>query len=236
LKKLILLININYNPLILRLISLIFILSILHSAPLKDADIKEFIEARYAGADSIVYSMISDDFRYYHTPYIGLGIFTEYSDGSLLITGIVDDSLQTMLGIGDLIHEINNKVVSAKSSVITGRVGDRQKLILTKKGDSTFTEMVVPLILVQFSQNDSLFLEDLIPYSDIWYDYHIEILDIVLEKEKASVYYHWEGSREKGGPVFHFYAMELIYSNKKTKLIYKIETLWSEKQFRDQFK
>ncbi|HIF27496.1 MAG TPA: hypothetical protein EYQ40_02990 [Candidatus Marinimicrobia bacterium] len=92
------------------------------------------------------------------------------------------------------------------------------------------------MILVQFSQNDSLFLADLTPYADIWHDYHIEILDIVSKKEKASVYYHWEGSREEGGPVFHFYAMELIYYYKKTELIYKIETLWSEKQFRDQFK
>ena len=62
----------------LRLNSFIFILSILYSAPLKDGDISEFIEARYAGADSIVYSMISEDFMYHHTPYIGLGIFTEY--------------------------------------------------------------------------------------------------------------------------------------------------------------
>ena len=220
----------------LRFNSFIFILSILYSAPLKDAEISEFIEARYAGADSIVYSMISEDFRHYHTPYVGLGIFTEYSDGSLLVTGIVDDSLQTMLDIGDLIHEINDKVVSANSPVIIGRAGDRQKLILTKKGDTTFTEMIVPLILVQFSQNDSLFLADLKPYADIWHDYHIEILDIVSKKEKASVYYHWEGSREEGGPVYHFYAMELIYYYKKTELIYKIETLWSEKQFRDQFK
>ena len=50
------------------------------------------------------------------------------------------------------------------------------------------------------------------------------------------MYYHWEGSREEGGPVYHFYAMELIYYYKKTELIYKIETLWSEQQFRDQFK
>ena len=114
---------------ILRFNSFIFILSILYSAPLKYAEISEFIDARYAGADSIVYSMISEDFKYYHTPYVGLGIFTEYSDGSLLVTGIVDDSLQTMLDIGDLIHEINDKVVSANSPVIIGRAGDRQKLI-----------------------------------------------------------------------------------------------------------
>ena len=225
LKKLILSININYNQLSLRLNSFIFILSILFSAPLKDADIAKFIEARYAGADSTVYSMISEDFRYYHTPYIGLGIFTEYSDGSLLITSIVDDSLQTMLDIGDLIHEMNGKVVSENIPIITGRAGDRQRLILTKKGDTTFTEIIIPLILVQFSQNDSLFLADLKPYADIWHDYHIEILNVVSEKEKASVYYHWEGSREDGGPVYHFYAMELIYFHKKAELIYKIETL-----------
>ena len=112
-----------------RLNSFIFILSILYSAPLKDADIAEFIEARYAGADSIVYSMISEDFRYFHTPYVGLGISTVYQDGSLLITGIVDDSLQNMLIVGDRIREMNGKVVSADSPVIIGRVGEKQKLI-----------------------------------------------------------------------------------------------------------
>ena len=219
-----------------RLIPFIFILSILSATPLKDADITEFIEARYAGADSAVYSMISEDFRYFHTPYVGLGISTVYQDGSLLITGIVDDSLQNRLIVGDRIREMNGKVVSADSPAIIGRVGEKQKLIVIKKGDSTFTEMAVPLILVQFSQNDSLFLADMITYADVWHDYHVEILDIVSKKVNAAVYYHWEGSREEGGPVFHFYAMEMIYIDKKTDLIYKVEGVWSEKQFRDQFR
>ena len=219
-----------------RLIQFIFILSTLMAGPLKDHEIIEFIEARYAGADSTVYSVISVDFIYFHTPYAGLGISTEYQDGSLLITEIVDDSLQTMLETGDRIQEINGIVVSANSPEIIGKVGAIQNLIVTKKGDSTLTEMSVPLILVQYSQNDSLFLADMMTYAEVWHDNHVEIIDIVSEKGKAAVYYHWEGSRGEDGPVYHFDAMEMIYIDKKTDLIYKVEGLWSEKQFRDQFK
>jgi hypothetical protein len=221
---------------ILRFISLVLFCSTIFALPLKDQDIIEFIEARYAGADSVVYSMISEDFIYFHTPYVGLGISTEYQDGSLLITQVVDDSSQTMLAAGDRIHEINGKVVTPNGPQFHGKVGEQQILIVTKKGDSSFVSMSVPLIQVQFSQNDSLFLNDIVAYANSWHDFHVEILDIILEKEKIAVHYHWEGSREEGGPVFHFFAMEMIYIDRKTDLITKVESLWSEMQFRDQFK
>ena len=67
--------------------------------------------------------------------------------------------------------------------------------------------------------------------TNFWYPFLI-----VSKKVNAAVYYHWEGSRGEGGPVFHFYAMEMIYIDKKTDLIYKVEGVWSEKQFRDQFR
>ena len=220
----------------LRLISFIFIFSVLMPSSLKDEYIIQFIEARYAGDDSTVYSMISDDFRYFHTPYVGLGIKTRYQDGSLLITEIVNDSLQTKLDVGDQIQEINGEVVSENLPMITGKVGDEIRLIVTKIGDFNFREIVVPLFLVQLSQNDSTFLNDIIQYSNSWNDYQIEILDIILEKDKAAISYHWEGSKVERGPVFHFYAMEIIYLNRKTDYIYRIDGLWSEKQFRDQFR
>ena len=219
-----------------QLLIFIFMGTFVISSSLNEDEISLFIESRYAGDDSTVYSMISEDFKYYHTPYIGLGIFTEYVDGSLLVTGIVDDSLQTMLSVGDRISEINGKVVSIESPTITGKEKDVQSLIVTRDGDSTFTELNIPLIQVQYYQNDSLFLFDMKTYADQWSEFHVDILDIVFEKEKASVYYHWEGSKTENGQVFHFYAMEMIHINKKTDLIYKVEGLWSEKQFRDQFK
>ena len=205
-----------------QLLIFIFMGTFVISSSLNEDEISLFIESRYAGDDSTVYSMISEDFKYYHTPYIGLGIFTEYVDGSLLVTGIVD--------------EINGKVVSIESPTINGKEKDVQSLIVTRDGDSTFTELNIPLIQVQYYQNDSLFLFDMKTYADQWSEFHVDILDIVFEKEKASVYYHWEGSKTANGQVFHFYAMEMIHINKKTDLIYKVEGLWSEKQFRDQFK
>ena len=109
-----------------QLLIFIFMGTFVISSSLNEDEISLFIESRYAGDDSTVYSMISEDFKYYHTPYIGLGIFTEYVDGSLLVTGIVDDSLQTMLSVGDRISEINGKVVSIESPTINGKEKDVQ--------------------------------------------------------------------------------------------------------------
>ena len=204
--------------------------------PLKDDDVLEFIEARYAGDDSTVHSMISEDFRYHHTPAIGLGIETNYINGALLVTHILNDSLQEFFKVGDRIHEINGKTVSQKDINLFGAIGDQQTLIVTQKGDSIFQTITLPLIPSQYIQNDSLYLIDVINYGENWYDYDVNILDVVLNKEKIAVHYYWEGSKVKDGPVFHFYAMEILYIDRKTDLIEKIEGLWTEKQFRDQFK
>ena len=217
--------------------SILFILfySYIYPLPLEESDCIDFIEARYAGADSTVYSMISNDFIYNHIPYVGLGILTEYRNGSLLITHIVNDSLQTNLKVGDKIHEVNGKVVS-KNTSFNGAVGSEQKLIVTKRGDSTFSTIYLPLIQIQYSQNDSLFLLDIVDYRNTWYDYHVEILDIINHKNKAAVYYLWEGSKKENGPVYYFNAIELFYIDDETDLINRVDGLWSEKQFRDQFR
>ena len=49
------------------------------------------------------------------------------------------------------------------------------------------------------------------------------------------MHYKWEGSKEEDGNVYYFSAMEIYLIDKKTDLIDKIEGLWSEKQFKDQF-
>ena len=209
--------------------------SLLFSLPLKDDEIKNFIDARYSGDTATVYSMISENFIYEHTPYVGLGIEAHYVDGSLLVTHVVDDSLQSSLSVGDRIHEHNGSIVNSKGLVINGPVGEEQHLIVTKAGDSTFTELRLPLSEYQHRQNDIAFLGSILRYSDNWYNFDVMIHDIITKRNRVVVHYKWEGSKEESGNVYYFSAMEIFYIDKKTDLIDKIEGLWSEKQFRDQF-
>jgi len=209
--------------------------SLLFSLPLKDNEIKNFIDARYSGDTATVYSMISENFIYEHTPYVGLGIEAHYVDGSLLVTHVVDDSLQSSLSVGDRIHEHNGSIVNSKGLVINGPVGEEQHLIVTKAGDSTFIELRLPLAEYQYRQNDIAFLGSILRYSDNWYNFDVMINDIITKRNRVVVHYKWEGSKTEGGNVYYFSAMEIFYIDKKTDLIDKIEGLWSEKQFRDQF-
>ena len=140
------------------------LISYVTALPLNERDILEFIEARFSGDDSTVYSMISENFQYYHTPSIGLGVITKYLNDELIITDIIDDSLQKMLQIGDRIHEINGIPISKSNIDFFGAVGDEQKLIITQKGDSIFQTIYLPLIKSQYIQNDSLYLLDVINY------------------------------------------------------------------------
>jgi len=221
---------------IFRFSILLSLMSIILALPLKEADIVEFLEARYAGDDTTVFAMMSEEFEYFHTPYIGLGLIVNYDDGNLVVEGFVQDSLRDDFQIGDLIHEVNGRRVSKMGMLIHGHEGALQQMIITKKGDSTFTEKNVPLIRIQVSENHDEFLNSIASYGAIWHDYHLEIEEIVAAKHKFSILYHWEGSKKLDGPVYHFTAMEFIYVDKKTDLIHRVEGVWSEKQFRDQFK
>ena len=196
----------------------------------------EFISARYEGDTLIVASMLSDSFIYEHTPYVGLGIESYYVDGSYMITSILNDSLQTDLNIGDRIHEFNGSIVDSLGLEINGAVGEIQKIILTKPGDSTFSLIETPLAIYQYEQRKESFLESIIAYSKAWFDYDISFENIFSRKNRTVVHYKWEGSKAESGPIYHFSAIEIIELNKKRNQIERIVSLWSEKQFRDQFK
>ena len=105
----------------------------------------------------------------------------------------MDDSLQSSLSVGDRIHEHNGSIVNSKGLVTTGPVGEEQHLIVTKAGDSTFTELRLPLAEYQYSQNDTAFLESIINYSDTWFNFDVTIDDIITKKNRVVVYYKWEG-------------------------------------------
>ena len=204
--------------------------------PLKKEKIKEFISARYEGDTLNISSILSNNFIYEHTPYVGLGIEAFYVDGSVIITNLINDSLQTELSIGDRIHEFNGSTVDSMGLTINGPVGEIQKIVLTKIGDSTFSHMEIPLSIFQYVQAKDSFLESIMEYSTAWYDYDITFEKIISRKNETVVHYRWEGSKTELGPTYHFFAIEILELNKKRNQIEKVVSLWSEKQFRDQFK
>ena len=197
---------------------------------------REFISARYEGDTLTVSSMLSENFIYEHTPYVGLGIESHYVDDAHIITNIINDSIQADLKVGDRIHEFNGSIVDSLDLEINGAVGEMQKIILTKPGDSTFSLVETALAIYQYEQGKESFLEAIMAYSSAWYDYDISFENIFSRKNDTVVHYKWEGSKVESGPTYHFSAIEIIKLNKKRNQIERIVSLWSEKQFRDQFK
>ena len=180
--------------------------------------------------------MLSENFIYEHTPYVGLGIESHYVDDAHIITNIINDSIQADLKVGDRIHEFNGSIVDSLGLEINGAVGEMQKIILTKPGDSTFSLVETALAIYQYEQGKESFLEAIMAYSSAWYDYDISFENIFSRKNDTVVHYKWEGSKVESGPTYHFSAIEIIKLNKKRNQIERITGLWSEKQFRDQFK
>jgi len=221
----------------MRLISFIILsISILFSGKIQEGDIELFLLSRYGGDSTNVSLFISEDFVYEHTPYVGLGVETRFVDESLLITKVLNDSIQKYLQVGDRIYEHNNEIIDSLGLVTKGPIGEKQKLVIIKKGESDFRVMEVPLNEYHYEENKNSFLESVNKYSKKWYDYDLEIIDIMKRKNTIVVHYRWEGSKEESGKVYTFSAIEFYYINKKKDLIEKIVGLWSEKQFRDQFK
>ncbi len=221
----------------MKFISIIILsFSLLFSGKIQEGDIELFLLSRYAGDSSNVSLFISEDFVYEHTPYVGLGIETRFVDESLLITKVLNDSIQKYLQVGDRIYEHNNEIIDSLGLVTKGPIGEKQKLVIIKKGERDFRVMEVPLEEYHYEENKDSFLQSVNKYSKKWYDYDLEIIDIIKKKNTIAVHYRWEGSKEESGRVYTFSAIEFYYINKKKDLIEKIVGLWSEKQFRDQFK
>ena len=221
----------------MRLISFIILsFSILYPGKIQEGDIELFLLSRYGGDSTNVSLFISEDFVYEHTPYVGLGLETRFVDESLLITKVLNDSIQKYLQVGDRIYEHNNEIIDSLGLITKGPIGEKQKLVITKIGERDFRVMEVPLDEYHYEESKNSFLESVNKYSKKWYDYDLEIIDIIKKKNTIAVHYRWEGSKKKSGRVYTFSAIEFYYINKRKNLIEKIVGLWSEKQFRDQFK
>jgi len=217
------------------LLCFIFI-SYLFGAYPKKEDISNFLDAKFSGDTSLVNEYLSDNFIYYHAPFVGLGIKAFYVDGALLVTDVFVDSLNANISVGDRIHEFNGRIVTKEGISIKGAVGDIQELIITEKDSSSFTFLKIPLRIIRESEKNITFLENIKSYSDLWYDYDFTLVEFFSKKNKIFIHYSWEGSLEKNSKVYHFDAFEVFTTDKKTGLILDSKSLWNELQFRNQFK
>ena len=219
---------------------IILSISFLASQSRKEQSIIDFIEARYSANTDSVRSFLDDDFIYYHIPFVGLGIDTKSTNTGLAVIGntsFVDTN--SILVNGDVIIMINDIKVNNISNynienIINGSSGDSIKVTYIR-GDNTFSSMI-DLSKHQHKQASESFIKDIKIYGERWFEYDLEILDIFSKKNQFIVYYEWEGILFENGPAYSYRSMEIIKTNTSNNRVYSIDALWSEKQFKDQFK
>ena len=219
---------------------IILSISFLASQSRKEKSIINFIEARYSANTDSVKLFLDDKFIYYHIPFVGLGINTKSTNNGLAVIGGVSFSdTNSILNIGDVIIEINGLKINNINkynieNIIKGSAGDSIKVIYIRD-DETFLSMF-SLSKQQYKQGSESFITDIENYGERWFEYDLEILDIFSKKNQFIVYYEWEGILFENGPAYSYRSMEIIKINTSNNLVYSIDALWSEKQFKDQFK
>ena len=219
---------------------IILSISFLASQSRKEKSIINFIEARYSANTDSVKLFLDDKFIYYHIPFVGLGINTKSTNNGLAVIGGVSFSdTNSILNIGDVIIEINGLKINNINkynieNIIKGSAGDSIKVTYIRD-DETFLSMF-SLSKQQYKQGSESFITDIENYGERWFEYDLEILDIFSKKNQFTVYYEWEGILFENGPAYSYRSMEIIKINTSNNLVYSIDALWSEKQFKDQFK
>ena len=219
---------------------IILSISFLASQSRKEKSIINFIEARYSANTDSVKLFLDDKFIYYHIPFVGLGINTKSTNNGLAVIGGVSFSdANSILNIGDVIIEINGLKINNINkynieNIIKGSAGDSIKVTYIRY-DETFLSMF-SLSKQQYKQRSESFITDIENYGERWFEYDLEILDIFSKKNQFIVYYEWEGILFENGPAYSYRSMEIIKINTSNNRVYSIDALWSEKQFKDQFK
>ncbi len=223
------------------ILSITFLFLSLSAQNKKEREILNFTHARYNGNIDSVKMFLHEDFTYYHSPYIGMGMTTERSGGSIFVKKIspfIKATIKPM--VDDIIIEVNNiriekdKNFDIIKSNINGALGDSIEFLFSRN-DKTFNSKIF-LTKQQFKQNSSSFLTDIKFYADRWYEYDFYLKDIFSKRNKFVVQYDWEGSLIEGGQSYSFTAIEIIKTSSKNNKIISIEAAWTEKQFIDQFK
>ena len=207
----------------------------------KEREVLSFIHARYNGNIDSVKMFLDEEFTYFHSPYIGMGMTTEELPEGIFVSKVSPFIKATIKPkVNDIIVEINNIKVKMNKNYdiirnnISGALGDSIEFLISRN-DTTFTSKIF-LTKQQFKQNSTSFLIDIKLYADRWYEYDFDLKDIISKKNKFVVHYDWEGNLIEGGKIYSFKAIEIIKTSSRNNKIVSIEAVWTEKQFIDQFR
>ena len=207
----------------------------------KEREVLNFIHARYNGNIDSVKMFLHEEFTYFHSPYIGMGMTTEEGPEGIFVDKVSPFIKATIKPkVNDIIVEVNNIKVEMNKNYdiikrnINGALGDSIEFLFLRN-DTTFYSKIF-LTEQQFKQNSISFLTDIKLYADRWYDYDFDLKDIISKKNKFVVHYEWEGSLMEGGQIYSFKAIEIIKTSSRNNKIVSIEAVWTEKQFIDQFR
>jgi len=207
----------------------------------KEREVLNFIHARYNGNIDSVKMFLHEEFTYFHSPYIGMGMTTEEGPEGIFVDKVSPFIKATIKPkVNDIIVEVNNIKVEMNKNYdiikrnINGALGDSIEFLFLRN-DTTFNSKIF-LTEQQFKQNSISFLTDIKLYADRWYEYDFDLKDIISKKNKFVVHYEWEGSLMEGGQIYSFKAIEIIKTSSRNNKIVSIEAVWTEKQFIDQFR
>ena len=223
------------------IIILLIFSDLLFSQTKKEQIVIDFLYARYNGNADSANMYLDPDFVYNHVPYVGLGISTYMENGHLKISSVSPfGPSRSLISKDDIILEVNGINVS-KENVRSGMLNflgaENDTINIVLEGSlNQFNSIDLTLGQNQLKQGVNSFLNDIRNYNNRWYEYDIELLDYFSKKNNVVLYYHWEGALTEEGSTYHWRAMEIIKMNPKGRKIVSIDAIWTEKQFRDQFK
>ena len=207
----------------------------------KEREVLNFVHARYNGSIDSVKMSLHEEFTYFHSPYIGMGMTTEQKGGNVFVKKVspfIEATIKPM--VDDIIIKVNNISIEKDKNFdiinrnMNGALGDSIEFLFSRN-DTTFNSKIF-LTKQQFKQNSISFLSDIKLYADRWYEYDFDLKDIISKKNKFVVHYEWEGSLIEGGQIYSFKAIEIIKTSSRNNKIISIEAAWTEKQFIDQFR
>ena len=224
--------------------SVIFLLTfsnLLFSQTKKEQIILDFLDVRYGGKVDSVSLYLDPNFVYNQMPYVGLGISTNIDSKGLRVSSVSPfGAADSLLNKDDIILEVNG-VKASKDNIYSeklnffGAEGDTIEIVFTRDTNE-FKTVKLPLVKNQLKQGLDSFLSDIQKYNDSWYEYDLEVLDYFSRKNKMLLHYQWDGVVKEGGPTYHWSVMEIIQTDPISRKILSIDAIWTEKQFRDQFK
>ncbi len=224
--------------------SIIFLLifsNLLFSQNKKERILLDFLDARYSGKTDSVAFYLDPNFVYNQMPYVGLGISTFVDRGVLKVSSVSPfGPAKSFLSKDDIILEVNG-IKASKDNVRSGNLnflgakGDTVNIVF-ERDTNNFNTIKLALTNNQFKQGIDSFIKDIRNYNERWYEYDLELLDYFSKKNKMVLHYQWEGVLKEGAPTYHWRAMEIIKTDPISRKIISIDAIWTEKQFRDQFK